>query len=373
MMPDPIALRRELHRLPELGFLEVKTSELLKKRMAGLGRIEPLGETGFYVDIGPGDASRTLLLRADMDGLPIQEATGLSYASIHDGHMHACGHDGHMAALVAAAYQVHESLSGDLRVRIFFQPAEEGRGGARYCIEQGVLQGVDAAFGLHLWNELPVGTIALPDGGVMASVVEFEVTFGGNGGHGALPERANNPIYAASLFADRVGNYALDLEGNGALSVGCIRAGDAFNVIPNSAFVKGTARAFDGDSDEAIEQAVRAIGKSIASDRGVDIEVVWKRHHAVTQNSPDFSQLARDAAHLVSGIDNVRTDYRTMAGEDFGEILAEVDGAYALLGSGKADGTSFPHHSPYFDIEERALPLAVALHQEVVRRFGERR
>ena len=371
MTLDPVQFRRELHKLPELGFSEFKTSCLLKETIAPIGEVKPLGETGFYVDLGSADASKTLLLRADMDGLPIQEETGLPYASIHPGHMHACGHDAHMAALMGVAFRLHASVPANLRVRLLFQPAEEGRGGARFCVEQGALDGVDAAFGLHLWNELPVGEVALPDGGVMASVVEFEVKFVGRGGHGALPERAKNPIYVAAAFAQSLGDYASSLTGRGALSVGAFSAGDAFNVIPETAEVKGTARAFDEQTETEMEHMARKLGRALAEEHQVDVAFEWKRHHSVTANEPLFSSLARDAARSVADLHTVRENYRTMAGEDFGEILAEVKGAYALVGSGKKDGSSFPHHSPYFDVEEQAIPIAVELHCAVVREFSE--
>ena len=369
-IPDTIELRRRLHRVPELGFLEFETSQVLKKHMAQLGAIRPIGETGFFIDLGPDDAARTILLRADMDGLPVTEETGLSHASIFPGFMHACGHDGHMAALVSAAFRLSGKLPPNLRVRVFFQPAEEGRGGARFSIEQGVLEGVDAAFGLHLWNELPLGSVAISDGGIMASVAEFEVCFRGVGGHGALPQRANNPILAASSLVTALESYSGELGSRGVLSVGSFKAGEAFNVIPETARVTGTARAFDTLTQSENEETLRRLSRSIADLKGIQTEFIWKAHHPVTHNSPVFAKHARDAANRVPGVSRVLKDYRTMAGEDFGEILAEVGGAYALLGSGKEDGTSAPHHSPYFDIDERSLELAVTLHCEVVGQYA---
>jgi amidohydrolase len=370
MIPEPIELRRALHRVPELGFSEHKTSEYLKKLMGQIGKIIPVGDTGFYVDMGPSNASKTLLLRADMDGLPVQEETGLAFASQHEGHMHACGHDAHMAALVSAAYTIRDEFPDDLRVRFLFQPAEEGRGGARFCVSEGVLNGVDTAFGLHLWNELPIGQVALTDGGIMGSVIEFKVNFVGRGGHGALPERANNPIYAASALAKSLESFAPSLEGRGALSVGALQSGAAFNVIPEDAVLTGTARAFDGSTEKEIEDVLRQTSEAIAKERGIRQTTCWERHCPITCNDPDVARMARDAAQSIDGLHTILDGYRTMAGEDFGEILEVVPGAYALLGSGKADGTSYPHHSPFFEIEEAAIPIAVALHCAVVEYFA---
>jgi amidohydrolase len=182
-----IELRRALHRIPELGFEEEKTSALLGEAVRGLGRFGSIARTGITLDFGVQEPAHRLLLRADMDALPIEEETGLSFASTHPERMHACGHDAHMAALAVACREIDESSLGDVAVRVLFQPAEEGKGGARLAIEEGVLDDVDAAFGIHVWNELPVGTVALTRGGVMAGVVEVEFVIRGRGGHGALP------------------------------------------------------------------------------------------------------------------------------------------------------------------------------------------
>ncbi|MCB1376344.1 MAG: amidohydrolase, partial [Rhodobacteraceae bacterium] len=180
------------------AFHERETRAYLERELGRFATVVPVGGTGLYVDLGPASASRTLLLRADMDGLPVMEATGRPWASQHPGKMHACGHDGHMAALLVAAELLSQAPPDDLRLRVLFQPAEEGGGGAQSCIDDGALDGVDGAFGIHLWNELPVGTVALTPGGIMAGVVEFTIRVRGRGGHGAMPHRTADPVVAAA-------------------------------------------------------------------------------------------------------------------------------------------------------------------------------
>ena len=380
---DPLLeLRRALHRIPELGFVEHKTSTLLWERaQKNLGPPSRIGDTtGFFVDLGDPEASRTLLLRADMDGLPVQEETGLPFASEHEGRMHACGHDAHMAALTHACEVMTHGLGlpEDLRLRVLYQPAEEGSGGALRCMAEGVLDGVDHAFGLHVWNELPVGTVAVTAGGIMAGVTDFRIRVVGRGGHGGLPHQAVDPIVASAHLITALQTVASRRSSPFepvVVSVGAIHAGDAFNVIPERVDLAGTARTFSVTMDEEVEQDVRAIAAGIAAATGTTIEIDWTRECIATVNAHAFSQLVRDAA-IRAGFSTVLTDYRTTAGEDFGYILnpagGGVEGAYVLVGSGNPEkGCDEPHHSPRFKIDEDVLPLAAALHQEVVRSYAE--
>lgn len=379
-----VALRRTLHRIPELGFVEHKTSAVLKERTGRtLGPSVGIGDsTGFYVDIGNPNASRTLLLRADMDGLPIQEASGLPFASEHAGFMHACGHDCHMAALVTAAEAMVDSAAkeggpGALRVRVLFQPAEEGQGGAKLCISEGALSGVDHAFGLHVWNELPVGTVAVTPGGIMAGVIDFKLTVTGKGGHGGLPHTAVDPVVASAqlvLALQTVASRRSSPFEPVVLTVGAIHGGDAFNVIPDQVTLKGTVRTFDLATDAAVERDVRAISAGVGAATGTTIEVQWVRDCIPTVNAPEFAALVQRAAAEVPGVNQVLTDYRTTAGEDFGYILNTSDGgvpgAYILVGSrNEALGFCEPHHSPRFAVDEAVLPIAASLHQAVVRHY----
>jgi amidohydrolase len=367
-----IELRRALHRIPELGFEEEKTSALLGEAVRGLGQFGSIARTGITLDFGVQEAAHRLLLRADMDALPIEEETGLSFASTHPERMHACGHDAHMAALAVACREIDESSLGDVAVRVLFQPAEEGKGGARLAIEEGVLDDVDAAFGIHVWNELPVGTVALTRGGVMAGVVEVEFVIRGRGGHGALPHRTADPVVAAAqlvLALQTVVSRHTDPSDSVVLTLGSIHAGDAFNVIPDQARILGTVRAFDPAVEVEVETAVRRIASGIGEATGTSIDVEWRRYTIPTVNDEGVRSMVMEAASRVAGVDTVLEEYRTMAGEDFGEIIDRVPGCFALVGSG-GEGAE-PHHSPRFELDEAALEICRDLHLEVIRAFIE--
>ncbi|MFT7583483.1 MAG: amidohydrolase, partial [Myxococcota bacterium] len=238
-----VRLRRDLHQIPELAFRERETSRFLREVVGRYAPTESVASTGFFADLGAEDAPLTLLLRADMDALPIQEENEVDYRSTHDGCMHACGHDAHMASLAIAGELLSQAPPHSLRLRLLFQPAEEGARGALACIEEGVLDGVDAAFGLHVWNELPIGTVALTAGGIMAGVVEFHITVHGRGGHGAMPHRTADPVVAAAQLVGSLQTIASRFTSPVepvVVTVGSIHAGDAFNVIPEVAILTGT-------------------------------------------------------------------------------------------------------------------------------------
>ena len=361
-----IALRRALHRVPELGFAEHTTQELLQKRLSLYASMRPIAGTGLVTDLGEPEAPTTLLLRADMDGLPIQEETGLAYSSQHAGLMHACGHDAHMAALVAAGEALAERKLQNVRLRLLFQPAEEGGGGAQRCIEEGVLDGVDLAFGIHVWNELPVGSIALSPGGIMAGVAELTINIQGKGGHGAIPDRARDPIVAAAqlvLALQTIASRRSSPFDPTVVTIGSVQAGEAFNVIPDSALLRGTVRTFSVAEARKVEEQVHRICKGIGDATDTVITLDWLHVTKPTVNSPDMSQLVSRACKRVPGITTLHDTYQTMAGEDFGDILAKVPGCFVLLGSANPEaGLSEPHHSPRFAIDERVLELACALH-----------
>ncbi|PKN57736.1 MAG: amidohydrolase [Deltaproteobacteria bacterium HGW-Deltaproteobacteria-14] len=370
-----VSLQRELHRIPELFFREKETGRFLQNILGGFSTPVPIARTGCYVDLGPADAELTLLLRADMDGLPITEESELPWRSTLPGQMHACGHDAHMAALVVAGRLLSQAPPHGLRVRLLFQPAEEAGGGAQACIDAGVLDGVDAAFGIHIWNELPIGTVALTHGGIMAGVVEFTCTIQGRGGHGAIPHRTADPVVAAAQLVTALqtiaSRFTSPLEPV-VVSVGSIHAGDAFNVIPDSAELKGTVRTFSLAEQDAVEAHLRAIanGVGIATDTRINVE--WSVHAIPTVNDPAMCELVRKSLDRMTGLKKVLTDYRTMAGEDFGELARKVPACFALVGSGNADkGLTEPHHSPRFAFDDDVLTLACDLHRAVAAEFAE--
>lgn len=376
-MSELVVLRRALHRVPELSFRERETSQILKAYVGRYAQVVPVADTGFYADLGPANAPRTLLLRADMDALPIQEETGLPFASAFSGRMHACGHDAHMASLAVAGSLLASAMPVGLRVRLLFQPAEEGGGGALTCIEEGALVGVDAAFGIHVWNELSLGTIALTRGGVMAGVVELGLTITGQGGHGAIPHRTRDPVVAAAqliMGLQTIASRRIAPVDPVVLTIGSIHAGDAFNVVPGTAELRGTVRGFSDEVLGEVERAVREVAAGIAQASGTHIGVTWTRHTRPTVNDVRMAALAEAAAaERMVGFARIHQDYRTLAGEDFGEIAHEVPGCFALVGSANpARGLTEPHHSPRFDIDEAVLQVACDLHRAVAAEFAER-
>ncbi|UXA16767.1 M20 family metallopeptidase [Mycobacterium sp. SMC-4] len=373
---DLVPLRRTLHRIPELGYQEHQTRKTVADYVGRYATCQTIAKTGFIADIGPPTASRTVLLRADMDALPIHEDTGLPYASTNGGHMHACGHDAHMASLAVAGRLLAETPPEDVRVRLLFQPAEEGGDGAQACIDDGALDGVDAAFGIHVWNELPLGTVALTPGGIMAGVVELGIRVIGHGGHGAMPHRTTDPVVAAAHLItalQTIASRATAPVDPVVVTIGSIHGGDAFNVIPGVVEMRGTCRGFSTQVIEDTEHQVRTISAGIAAATGTQIEIDWRVTPRPTVNDGVMADLAAIAATTrMRGFEHVLADYRTMAGEDFGEILAEVPGCFALVGSqNAARGLTESHHSPRFEIDEAALRLACDLHCAFVREFAE--
>lgn len=377
-LTELVVLRRALHRIPELSFREHATSELLRANLQRWApNIRTVANTGLWIDLGDMvNAPRRILLRADMDALPIQEDTGLAYASSMPGRMHACGHDAHMAALAVAGRLLSEAPPEGVAIRLLFQPAEEGGGGARACIDEGVLEGIDVAFGIHVWNELPLGTVALTHGGIMAGVVELGFSVHGQGGHGAIPHRTRDPVVASAqliMALQTIASRRFAPVEPVVVSIGSIHGGDAFNVIPHTVELRGTVRGFSEAIIADIEEAVKTIAAGVEVQTGTKIDVHWKLSTRPTVNHARVAEMARHAAlERMTGIETVLTDYRTMAGEDFGEILRLIPGCFALVGSANASrGLVEPHHSPRFEIDEAALQIAADLHRAVVAEYAD--
>ena len=360
-----VATRRDLHAHPELGFQEARTSTLIAERLGQLGyQVSPhVGKTG-VVGV-KGEGGRCVLLRADMDALPLEEANEVPYRSRHAGRMHACGHDGHVAiGLETARRLAGTDLAGT--VKFAFQPAEEISDGAGAMIADGVLDRppVTAAFGLHLWNQLPVGTIGLMAGPVMASVDQFEITVTGKGGHAAMPNLAVDPVLIASHIVVAIQSLVSrrrDPFEPGVVSVTQIAAGHAFNVIPEQAVLRGTVRTFGGRFFEEAPNLVQDTARGVASALGGEAQVQYRRLTGPLVNDGQMTALMKGVAEEVVGQPRVREGIRTMGGEDMSEFLSRVPGCFAFVGSARADGGSFPHHSPRFDIEEESLVIGAEL------------
>ena len=370
-----VATRRDLHAHPELSWEERRTAQVVSERLRAAG-YEPrvVCGTGVVADLqggaGPG---RTVLLRADMDALPVREESQASWRSSVPGVMHACGHDGHTAALLCAAERLiarRDALRG--RVRLCFQPAEEGRGGARSLLEAGVLEGVERAFALHLWNDLPTGTIACREGPVWAACDVFEVTIHGRGGHGGMPDQARDPVLAAAhvvtALQSLVARETSPLDA-AVVTVGQLSAGETWNVIPDTARLRGTCRAFDPATHRALPERLGRLVRGVAEGLGCRAELEYRVICPPTVNDPAMAALCRAAAARALPALRVLSEgphTRAMVGEDFAYFLERVPGALLLVGSrDEARGLVHPHHSPRFDFDEGALPIAARLLEEV--------
>ncbi len=373
-----VATRRDLHAHPELGFQETRTSALVADRLTGLGyQVKTgVGQTGVVaVGGGEGGKGKCVMLRADMDALPVTEANDVPYKSKHPGRMHACGHDGHVAIGLEVARRL-ATLSLPGAVKFAFQPAEEVSHGAQAMIADGVLDGpaVDAAFGIHLWNDLPAGTIGIMPGAVMASVDEFEITILGRGGHAAAPHQTIDPVLVAahvvtglqSLIARRRNPFE-----EGVVSVTQVSAGHAFNVIPGRADLRGTVRTFGGKFWEEAPRLLEETARGIAGAFGASAEVGYRRLSGPLVNDEKMTALMKDIGEEIVGRERVIAGVRTMGGEDMSYFLRRVPGCFAFVGSAPPGKKAAPHHSPTFDIDEEALPIAVELLSRTAVRYLE--
>ena len=361
-----VATRRDIHQHPELGFEETRTAGLIAERLRALQyQVTPgIGKTG-VVGLKKKDG-RCVLLRADMDALPVEEANTVPYRSRNAGKMHACGHDGHVAIGLEVARRLAPfELGGS--VKFAFQPAEEASNGAQAMIGDGVLDRptVDAAFGIHLWNDLPVGTIGIMPGPVMASVDQFEIEILGRGGHAAAPHQTIDPVLIAAHvitgLQSLVSRRRDPLE-QVVVSVTEVHAGRAFNVIPARADLRGTVRTFGGRFWEDAPALVTDTAQGIARAFGAEAIVHYNRLSSPLVNDTQLSGLMRGVAADIVGPANVRDGVRTMGGEDMAFFLERVPGCFAFVGSAPRNGGgAAPHHSPTFDIDEESLVIGAEL------------
>jgi amidohydrolase len=366
-----IALRRTFHQWPELGFQEKRTSTLVAQRLRRMGMEVRTGiaQTGVLGTLHGNGAGKTVLLRADMDGLPIEEASGVPYASQNHGVMHACGHDGHTAILLAAAEvlaQRRQQFPGN--VKFVFQPAEElPPGGAKGMIDEGVLEHprVDATFGLHLWNSLPVGKIGVDEGPIMASVDRFDIVIKGVGSHGAYPHTGVDPIVTGSYVIaalQTVVSREMPPLAPVVVTVGTFQGGTAFNVIPSYAELSGTVRTVDARIRDEMPVRLERIVRGVASGMRAECDFNYAFGYPVTVNDVSRARFARQVAGAIVGDANVVSAGMTMGAEDMSYFLDAVPGCYLRLGSGNSErGLVHPHHSALFNFDEAALPIGVEL------------
>ena len=359
------AWRHDLHAHPETAFREHRTSERAAGILAGLGMEvhRGLAGTGVVATLRRGGGGRSIALRADMDGLPVQEASELPYRSQIPNAMHACGHDGHMAMLLGAARELAERGRFDGTVHFIFQPAEENEGGGRVMVEEGLFDRfpADAVFGLHNWPGADAGHIAVRPGPVMAAFDVFEVRVRGRGAHGATPHLAIDPVVAA---AEMIGAFQTIVSRNvspveaAVVSVAQVQAGDTWNVIPEEARLRGSARYFRPDVGRALEEGIRRIAAGIASAFGATSIVDYQHRYPATVNEPAAAAMATRVAEEVVGAEQMVADAPpSMASEDFAFMLQARPGCYVWLGSG--DGVR-ALHSPGYDFNDAVLPVGAA-------------
>jgi len=360
--------RRDIHAHPELGFEEHRTSDLVAQKLAEFGYEvhRGVGRTGVVGRLCAGTSPRSIGLRADMDALPIEEATNLAYRSRHQGRMHACGHDGHTAMLLGAARYLAETRTFDGTVNLIFQPAEEGLGGGEAMVKDGLFERFpcDAIFGMHNRPGLAIGKFQIRTGPMMAGGGYFDITVTGRGAHGARPEVGIDPVIVASHITTAlqtiVSRNVRPLD-TAVLSVTQIHAGDAYNVIPEQAFIRGTARAFAAETLRLIEDNMRRIASGIAGGFGAAAELDFRiLFPPLVNDAAETEFIAETAAELV-GADNVNRDGNlVMASEDFSYMLNRRPGAYIQIGNGDGAG-GCEVHNPGYDFNDRALPFGASL------------
>lgn len=361
-----IAFRRDIHAHPELGFCEHRTAGRIAEQLRALGLEvhEGIGKTGVVAVLRNGTSPRSIGLRADMDALPIHEQTNLPYASKSEGTFHGCGHDGHVAMLLGAAQHLTRSRNFDGTVNFFFQPAEEGQGGAREMVKEGLFERFpcDRVFGLHNWPDLPAGTIATRPGPIMGAADKFEVRLEGRGGHAAIPQDTSDAILAAASLVTQLNSIVarrIPATSSAVLSITQIHGGHTHNVIPAEVTVSGTVRTFDPHVQDVIEDAIRKIAAGVATANDVTATVDYGRYYPATINDPEAAQEALAAAATVGNAQLAPEPAFTS--EDFSFMLQACKGAYIWLGQAKAEG-SVPLHNPHYDFNDDVLGLGIRLH-----------
>ena len=363
MREQIVQTRRDLHQNPELGFEEHRTAEMAARELRALGLevTEGVAKTGVVGLLRGARPGPTVLVRADMDALPMQEHNDVPYASKNPHAMHACGHDGHVAMALAVA-RLLSARKNDIagNVKLVFQPAEEGPGGAEPMIEAGVLEGpkVDVALGIHLWTPLAVGQVGVTQGAFMAAADQFHLTILGVGGHGAQPDRTIDPIVVSAHVVTALQSIVSrrsDPFDSVVVTVGSIHGGTANNIIPDRVVIEGTARALEPTVRERLEPAIHGLVRGVCDAFGARFDLQYIKGYPPTINDPDVTAMVAECTRQAQGKPVI---CRTMGGEDMSYFLDKVPGCFFFVGCGnEAKGFHHPHHSPFFDIDEDALLL----------------
>lgn len=361
-----VEMRRGFHELPEPGFGEVETQKKiiseLEKMNIPYKKIAGTGVVGIIEGHRPG---KTVALRADIDALEITELSDIAYKSSVDGMMHACGHDGHAAMLLAAAGVLNDhkdSFSG--KIKLLFQPAEESLRGAKKMIKEGALEGVDAIYGQHLWNNMPTGTVNVESGPRMASGDPVTVIFTGKGGHASMPNQTIDPIVVASSFilnANSISSREKSPMEPMVFTMGKMASGTRFNIIPEVATLQGTIRCFSEETRQNVHNQVKRYAESAAMMYGAKAEVIIGEGTPTTVNDPIISEIAKEVAVSIVGKEQVIEIGKVTGSEDMAYYLSQVPGAFAMVGAGFTDKEAFPHHHPMFDFNEDSLKIGTEM------------
>ena len=365
------AIRRDIHAHPELCFEEIRTADLVAQKLTewGIPIHRGMGKTGVVGILKCGTSERAIGLRADMDALHMQEFNQFAHASKHAGKMHACGHDGHVAMLLTAAQYLSQHQEFDGTVYFIFQPAEEGGGGAREMMRDGLFDKfpMQAVYGMHNWPGLKDGQFALSAGPVMASSNEFKITIHGKGCHAALPHNGIDPVVIAcqmvQAFQTIISRNKKPVDA-GVISVTMINAGEATNVVPDHCELQGTVRTFSLDVLDMIEQRMRDIATHTCAAFGANCTFEFERNYPPTINHPAESEFAREVMANIVGADNVVAQEPTMGAEDFSYMLQAKPGAYCFIGNGDGVHREMGHgegpctlHNPNYDFNDRLIPV----------------
>ena len=376
LAPEFVAIRRDIHRHPELGLAEARTSQLIAERLAAWGYEvdRGLATTGVVGTLRRGTGKKRLGLRADMDALPLQEVSGREWTSVHDGVMHACGHDGHSAMLLAAARRLAEDSSFSGTLHLIFQPAEEHPGGAKLMIEQGLFERFpcDAIFAMHNHPGVPQGHLVFREGAAMASSDDVTIKITGTGGHGAMPHRAADPIVAASsivMALQTIVSRNVDPQQTAIVTVGALNAGRANNVIPQTATLEVSVRALNATVRDLLETRIKALVLAQAESFGVQAEVAYKRDYPVLVNTSAETEFARQVGIELVGPSNVTLQGPAMTGsEDFAVMLEHCPGSYLLIGNGDGEGSCMVHN-PGYDFNDDNIAVGSAYWVLLAERF----
>ena len=365
------AIRRDIHAHPELCFEEVRTADVVARQLEawGIPLHRGMGKTGVVGIVKNGTSSRAVGLRADMDALPMQEFNTFAHTSQHAGKMHACGHDGHTAMLLAAAQHFAKHRNFDGTVYLIFQPAEEGGGGAREMMNDGLFEQfpMEAVFGMHNWPGEQIGKFAVSPGPVMASTSEFKITIRGKGSHAALPHNGIDPVPTAcqmvQAFQTIISRNKKPIDA-GVISVTMIHAGEATNVVPDSCELQGTVRTFTTEVLDLIESRMKQVAEHVCAAHEAACDFEFHRNYPPTINSAAEAEFARRVMADIVGADNVLVQEPTMGGEDFAYMLQAKPGAYCFIANGDGSHREIGHgagpcmlHNPSYDFNDDLIPL----------------